>query len=116
MGKFILNSLATFMLTFLLGSLIPVRPDWRVSVALIPAVALGVISLPQRYAQYVTALAMGAVVMTCGKMAETLLGLIPEPWSVSQVSWARVTLPSRPRIIRREQEAPRRRRSTIPPL
>lgn len=112
--------LATFMVCWLLGSLIPgFPPHWRIALVIIPVVAFGLLSVPPHYSRYVVALAVSAVVMLGGKLVEHFLGAAPQSWHM--------TLP-RVRVIRRRRrgdprgkrfvpdQATPRRRSEIPEL
>ena len=117
--NFIVAVLATFMVCWLLGCLVPgFPPHWRVALLTIPVVAFILLSVPPHYSRYVSALAVGAVVMLGGKLVEHFLGVTPTTW--------RIRVP-RVHIYRRRRGDPRgkrftpdetapRRRSEIPPL
>lgn len=108
------------MTCWLIGCLVPgFPPHWRVALLTIPFVAFGLLSVPDHYSRYVLALAVGAVVMLMGKLAEKYLQIGPVSWQVTR----RITVRRPHRSGRKATgrsftpgEAPPRRRSEIPPL
>lgn len=117
--SFAIICLATFMAVWLIGCLIPGwPPHWRIALLTIPVVAFALLSVPPHYSRFILALAVGAVVMLMGKLAERFLGHTPDTLDVPVVRKVRARRRLRqPRGKRYTPDGDTpRKRSDIPPL